>query len=84
MSAAHLSSPPPVHAIAYAASLAEFIIIAASISFIGHTDVAGIQSDSLSIDNVFGHALILASGAKRSTAVSAVKIFAVLAGCTAS
>src|SRR3954452_22929128 len=84
--AAHVSRLflPSVQPTAYAASFADSIIIAARISSRGQRVPAAKPILLVSMLAVPGQAVMIAVGASRSTAVSAVMIFAVLAGCIAS
>src|SRR5262245_2990782 len=74
---------PTVSAIAYAASLAETILIAASIWSSGHCLPTSSPMRMVSTVASRASAVTVAPGHRRSTAVSAVMIFEVLAGCTA-
>ncbi len=75
--------PPTVVAIAYAASFADTIIIDAIICSNGHGFPTGSPMRMVSTDASCALAVTFAPGQSRSTAVSAVMIFAVLAGWTA-
>ena len=76
--------PLTVSAIAYAASLAETIISAAMMSSALHGWATGRPMRIASTLASRALAVTFAPGHRRSTPVSAVMIFAVLAGCTAS